>query len=245
MNIIEFSKFTCYYRQKKDLLPALYGINLSIENGTFTAIVGESGSGKSTLLKACLGIAEYFDGELFIDGIPIDEIDVAKKNYAYVSQNISLLPHLTVYENIAFPLRVCRTPQKVVDNRVKAIAKELGIELLLTRKPKQLSVGQQQRVALGRSLVKNPEMLFIDEPFANLDPSLHRELGRMIKAYHEKYRPTILFVTHDLQEAFALGERIVVLEHGMIAETGTPQELYLNPTSELIRGYVSQGNMPL
>ncbi len=217
MGAIEFRNFSCYYRHKKELIPALRGLTFSVEQGEFAAVVGASGSGKTTLLKACLGLAEFFDGELFIEGTPAEAVDIQKKNYAYISQEIVLFPNLTVYENIAFPLRMCHTKQKEVDKRVKELAEALGISLLLTRKPKQLSLGQQQRVALGRSLVKRPVMLFADEPFANLDPVLRRELGQLLKAYHRQYKSTVLFVTHDLQEADALADRVIELEDGVLA----------------------------
>ncbi len=216
MGAIEFRNFSCYYRYKKELIPALRGLTFLVEPGEFVAIVGASGSGKTTLLKACLGIADFFDGELLVEGTPADAMDIQKRNYAYVSQEIVLFPNLTVYENIAFPLRMCHTKQKEVDKRVKEMAEALGISLLLTRKPKQLSLGQQQRVALGRSLIKHPVMLFVDEPFANLDPVLRRELGELLRAFHQQYKPTVLFVTHDLQEAETLADRVMELEDGML-----------------------------
>ncbi len=218
MNAIEFHNFSCYYRYKKELIPALRDVTLSVQQGEFIALVGPSGSGKTTLLKACLGLADRFEGDLLVEGTPVEQLDTQKKNYAYVSQDIVLFPNMTVYENIAFPLRMCRTPQKEVDRRVKELAQLLDIAILLTRKPRQLSLGQQQRVALGRSLVKQPDILFADEPFANLDPVLRRELGALLATYHRTYKPTVLFVTHDVQEAAGLADRTVTVQDGTVTQ---------------------------
>ncbi len=232
MNAIEMTDFSCYYRQKKEYIPALKALNLSIPSGEFVAIVGESGAGKSTLLKACLGLADAFEGELMIDGVPIDSLKNA--NRAYVSQELALYPKMTVYENIAFPLRVMHTPQEQVDVRVKELAEFLDIRFLLTRKPAQLSVGQQQRVAIAKALIKNPTHLYFDEPFANLDGVMRMQLRQLVRNIHQKFKPTVLFVTHDLQEAFALAQRILVLEKGRLVEDGSAEQLR---KAELFRGW--------
>ncbi len=237
MNAIEFSDFSCYYKQNKELIPALCNLNLTIANGEFVAIVGESGAGKSTLLKACLGIADAFEGELMLDETDAEHLDLKTANHAYVSQEIALYPNLTVYENIAFPLRVVHTPQAQVDARVKEIADIFEIRFLLTRKPKLLSAGQQQRVAIARALIKNPTHIYFDEPFANLDIMLRREMRVLVTRLHQKYRPTILFVTHDLPEAFAIAQRVVVLEEGRIVDDGSLAELRENAKSQLLKGF--------
>ncbi len=239
MGAIEFKDFSCYYENKKAPIQALSNIDLSVRQGEFLAIVGESGSGKSTLLKACLGLADLFTGELLMDGLPIEQLDLKTGRYAYVKQEYSLYPNKNIYENIAFPLRAMKTPQAEVDRRVKAVAKTIGMELFLTRKPKQLSGGQQQRVAIGRALVKNPTFLFFDEPFSNVDPQLRAGLRALVRDIHRQYRPTVLFVTHDLQEAFFLADRIVVLENGTIAEIGVPEQLRTAGVSAFIRNFVS------
>ncbi len=240
MNAIEFKDLSCFYQHKKEYITALSHLDLTVDQGEFLVVVGESGSGKSTLLKACLGLAEYFEGDLLIDGQSVESIDLKSGKYAYIRQEVALYPNLNVYENIAFPLRAMKTPQPEVDRRVKEMADIIGMSLLLTRKPKQLSGGQQQRVAIGRALIKNPEYIFLDEPFSNTDVKLRADLKILIRKIHEKLQPTILFVTHDLTEAFELAERIVVLQDGKIVEIGTPEELMQSPQSELLCQYLSR-----
>ncbi len=237
MKIIEFKNFSCYYKQKKEYIKAIDEISFSIDSGEFVVVIGESGSGKTTLLKACLGLANYFEGDLIINGLSVENLDLKSGNYAYVRQEIGLYPNLTVYENIAFPLRVIKTAQAEVDERVKKIAKRVGVEMLLTRKPRQLSGGQHQRIAIARALVKNPRIIYFDEPFSNVDPTLRSDLRLMVKQIHKVYKPTILFVTHDLGEAFTLADRIIVLENGKVVEEGTPEYLEKNGQSELIKEF--------
>ncbi len=239
MNAIELKNFSCFYKSKKKYVTALSDLDLTVPRGEFLVVVGESGSGKSTLLKACLGIAEYFEGDIFIDGEPIEEIDLKSGKFAFIRQEIVLYPNLTVYENIAFSLRIMKTPQAEVDRRVKEIADIVGMGMFLTRKPRQLSGGQQQRVAIGKALIKNPSFIFCDEPFSNIDKDMRTGLRQVIKDIHRQFKPTIVFVTHDLPEAFALAERIVVLEEGRIVEIGTPDELIAKPQSGLIRSFLT------
>ncbi len=237
MTAIEFKDFSCYYKLKKEVATALSKINLKIDRGEFFVVVGESGSGKSTLIKACLGIAEYFDGDLYIDGKNIEKIDLKSGQFAYVSQEIGLYPGLTVYENMAFPLRIMKTTQKEVDLRVKEMAEMMGMRAFLTRKPRQLSIGQQQRVAIGRAVIKNPAYIFFDEPFSNLDPQLRIVLRRLVKDIHRQMKQTVVFSTHDLGEAFMLADRIAVLEGGQLVEVGTPDELRKSHKSALLDAY--------
>ncbi len=237
MNAIELKDLSCYYKNSKEYITALSHLDLTVQQGEFLVIVGESGSGKSTLLKACLGLAEFFEGDLLIDGEPIEHMDLKSGKYAYIRQEIALYPNLNVYENLAFPLRAMKMPQPEVEKRVREMADVIEMPLLLTRKPKQLSGGQQQRVAIGRALIKEPAYIFMDEPFSNTDVSLRGELRTLVKRIHRQYHPTILFVTHDLPEAFALADRIVVLQDGKLVEMGTPAALRENPQSELIRGF--------
>ena len=177
------------------------------------------------MLKCILGLCNYIGGQLLIDGVSTDNFQVQRGNIGYVKQEISLYPHLTVYENIAFPLRTIHTAQEEVDRRVKEIASLLEIEWLLTRKPKQLSGGQNQRVALARALVKNPVTVLFDEPFSNIDPALRTQLRLLVKKIHDAFGCTILFVTHDLADALSLADRVVILDNGSIVAVGTPQEL--------------------
>ncbi len=244
MEAIEFKDFSCYYKTKKDYIKALSGINLEVDEGELMVVVGASGSGKSTLIKACLGMAEYFEGDLFIGGRSIEEIDLKSGQYAYVNQDFALYPNLTVYENIAFPLRLMKTMQKEIDRRVKEIAAIMDISYLLTRKPRQISIGQQQRVAIARALIKNPSYIFFDEPFANVDPALRSELRLLVKKIHTELRPTVVFVTHDLSEAFTLADRILVLEEGECAELGKPDDIIAAPRSELMKLFLANNYTP-
>ena len=231
MYAIEFQDFSCFYKHKKEYIPALNHIDLTVKRGEFLVILGPSGCGKTTLLKCILGLCNYISGNLLVDGISTDDFQVHSSNIGYVRQELSLYPHLTVYENIAFPLRMIHTAQDEVDRRVKEIATLLEIDWLLTRKPKQLSGGQNQRVALARALVKNPVTVLFDEPFSNVDPSLRTELRLLVKKIHQNFGCTMLFVTHDTTDALALADRIVLLDDGSITALGTPQEL-------LEKGYI-------
>lgn len=236
--MIKCKDFSGYYKVKSGYLAALDELNVSIHDGELLAIVGESGSGKTTFLKCVLNQCEHTSGELLIDGVPVQQVDKRRNLFAYVSQEYILYPQMLIYENIAYPLRVMRTPQEEVDQRVREIARELGLEYLLNRKPRQLSGGQHQRVALARALIKHPRYLLLDEPFSNIDPTLHTEMRELVRAIHRKYDATILFVTHDLAEAFALADRIMVLEDGKAVQIGTPRELRTNPQSELLRRFL-------
>lgn len=239
MQYIKFDDFSAYYKQKKVYAAALDHLSLTIEKGEFFVVVGASGSGKSTLLKCILGLNRDIEGDLYIDGVSIDDLNAKDGNMAYVTQEIALYPHLTVYENIAFPLRLMHTPQDEVDCRVKEIAELVQVKWLLTRKPRQLSGGQQQRVAIARALVKNPQLLLFDEPFSNVDPSLRLELRQLVQNIHRRLGATAVFVTHDLPEAFFLADRIAVLEEGNVVQIGTTEQLQQKPEAPLLRAFFS------
>lgn len=225
MQAIEFRDFSCYYKNKKTFFTALDHIDLSIAPGELLVILGQSGSGKTTLLKCILGLCEYISGELFIDGTATDDFRLQGSNIGYVRQELNLYPHLTVYENIAFPLRMIHTPQDEVDRRVKEIAALLEVDWLLTRKPRQLSGGQLQRIAIARALIKNPLIVLFDEPFSNIDPTLRTEFRLLIKKIHKTFGCTMLFVTHEETDAYSLADRVAILEKGQIQAIGTPREL--------------------
>ena len=239
MQYIKLDDFSAYYKHKKVYAAAIDHLSLEIEKGEFFVVVGASGSGKSTLLKCILGLNRDIEGDLYIDGVSIDDINPKDANMAYVTQEVALYPHLTVYENIAFSLRLMHTPQDEVDRRVKEIARLVQVKWLLTRKPRQLSGGQQQRVAIARALVKYPQLLLFDEPFSNVDPSLRLELRQLVQTIHRQLGATTVFVTHDLTEAFFLADRIAVLEAGNVAQIGTPEQLRENPQAELLRAFFS------
>ncbi len=245
MDAIVFQNFSSYYKEKNKYITALDRISLTVKQGELLVVVGPSGSGKSTLLKACLGLADFIEGDLLIDGAEIDFLDLRSGKFAYVGQELSLYPNLTIYENLAFPLRTAKMPHPQVDQRVKEIADLLDIRILLTRKPRHLSVGQQQRVAIGRALIKHPSFLFFDEPFSNVEPLLQADLSRLVRKLHETFQATTLFVTHQIPEALALGDRIIVLEDGKIVESGTSQELRRDPESRLMAWMQGMSDLPV
>lgn len=231
--MIQAQNYSCYYKNRKKYVRALDDLSFTIADGELFVVAGESGCGKTSLLQGILGRLEYTQGALLIDGAPAEAADLG--DIGYVRQEPGLYPHMTVYENIAFPLRVLHTAQAEIDRRVKEMAEVAEIEFLLTRKPKQLSLGQQQRVAVARALIKQPSLVLMDEPFSNLDPTLRASMRQLVRTLHEQFRPTIVFVTHDLAEAFSLADRLLVLEEGHIADMDTPMGLLEHHHSELLR----------
>lgn len=236
--MIECKEFSAFYVSKTEQVTALDKLTFSVERGELFVVVGQSGSGKTTLLKSILRMIDYVDGGLLVDGTAIDDLDIKTCNFAFLDQEVTLYPNKTVYENIAFPLLMSRTPYPEIDRRVKEIADIMDIRWLLSRKPKQLSGGQQQRVGLARALIKKPDLVLLDEPFSNLDPESRRQMREFLRRLHQSYHTTILFVTHDLSEAFALADRMMVLNGGKMEVIGTPRELIDNPRSELLEVYL-------
>ena len=236
--MIEFKNVSCYYKVKQGYLAAIDELNLTINDGELLAVTGESGSGKTTLLKSILNLCENMTGELLIDGVPAQRVNKKDNLFAYVSQEYVLYPQMLIYENIAYPLRVMHASQDEVDLRVRAIAQKLGLSYLLNRKPRQLSGGQHQRVAIARALIKHPKYILFDEPFSNVDPTQRAELRAMIRNVHREYDATIVFVTHDIQEAFSLADRIAVFKDGQMEDLGTPRELRRESKSELIMRFL-------
>jgi len=238
MTTVELIDFSVFFRQKKQYVVALDHISLQIRGGEFLVVAGPSGCGKTTLLKAILGFCEHTDGMLLIDGEAADLIEIQKRNFAYVSQDYSLNPGLTVFDNIAFPLRMMRAPYEEVNRRVGEVAETLGLTILLSRKPDVLSGGQQQRVAIARAIVKNPRMMLFDEPFSNLDAKLRVEMRTLVKKLHEVLGTTTVFVTHDRQEAMMLADRLVIMGQARIEQIGTKNEIMEKPASEIVRGFL-------
>ena len=222
--MIEFIDFTCYYMLKKEKISVLENISFQVEEGDFFVITGPSGCGKSTMLKSILGLGGYYSGNIIVNGRSFEDISGKDNVFGYVSQEYSLYPSMTIYENIAFPLRVMHTPHEELDARVRDVAKRLNIDWLLTRKPKQLSGGQQQLVAIARALVRNPEVLLMDEPLSNIDPKLRIKIRELLREINKDYRCTVLFVTHDIPEALQLGRHIMVFGEGQIERIVTPEE---------------------
>jgi multiple sugar transport system ATP-binding protein len=222
---------------------ALNGIDLKVSDGEFVALVGPSGCGKSTLLRLVAGLEEVDEGEIRIGGRVVNDLSPRERNVAMVFQSYALYPHMTVAENMSFNLRVARLGRSEIAEKVMAAAKMLELESLLDRRPEQLSGGQRQRVAMGRALVRDPDIFLFDEPLSNLDAKLRGQMRSEIKAFHQKIGTTCLYVTHDQIEAMTLADRVVVLEAGNIRQQGKPLELYLQPDNRFVAGFI--GSPPM
>lgn len=216
MPTIQWKQYCVYYKVKRDWYLALDTVDLEIGSGKLALITGSSGCGKTTLLRSVMGFAKQSSGQLLLDGQDIANIQPGKQNIGYVSQEYSLYPSMTVYETIAYPLKICQTPLRELDNRVRTAADLVGLGNLLTRKPRQLSGGQQQRLALARALVKRPSLLLLDEPFSNLPEATKTELYEAVDRYHQTSKATVLFVTHDLDEALPLADMVIEMEEGAV-----------------------------
>ncbi len=217
---------------------ALHEVTLTFEDGSFTAILGPSGSGKTTLLYLIAGIYKPSSGRIYFGDRDVTNMPPNKRNVGLVFQNYALYPHMTVYDNIAFPLRLKKLPRDEIDRRVREVAKLLHIEELLERYPSQLSGGQQQRVAMARALVKQPDVLLLDEPLSNLDALLRIKIRAELKRLQKDLGITTIYVTHDQSEALALADRIVVIDRGRIQQVGTPDEVYARPRNLFVAGFI-------
>ena len=217
--------------------------NLSIENEEFIIIVGPSGCGKSTVLRMIAGLEEISEGELYIDDILVNDVEPKDRDIAMVFQNYALYPHMSIYDNMAFGLKIRKTPKKEIDARVKKAAAILGIEDLLQRKPKALSGGQRQRVALGRAIVRNPKVFLMDEPLSNLDAKLRVQTRSEIVKLHKRLKTTFIYVTHDQTEAMTMGDKIVVMKEGVIQQFASPQEIYDFPINMFVAGFIGSPQM--
>lgn len=241
MSLLHFSDYSVWYKIKKgDYTQALDEINFTVDEGEFLVVVGPSGCGKTTLLKSILGESKFTQGKLYFNGQDVRTIKRKDCNMSFVAQDYSLYPQMTVYENIAYPLRIMHTHPDEIDSRVRKMAEKLGISFLLTRKPRQISGGQHQRVAIARALIKNPRIVLFDEPFSAIEPQLRLELRRLVKSLQKEYKMTCIFVTHDLTEAFDLADRIVVLREGMVEQIGTPNELEQDPRSGFVKDFLTR-----
>jgi multiple sugar transport system ATP-binding protein len=210
---------------------AVQNFNLEVESGEFIVLLGPSGCGKSTVLRMIAGLEEVSAGEIFMDGVKINDLKPELRDLSMIFQNYSLYSHFTVYENLAFPLKNLHIPRDELDRIVLDVASALNLSDLLDRKPKELSGGERQRVAIGRSIVRKPKLFLMDEPFSNLDAPLRQKLRILIKNLHEKLGTTFIYVTHDQLEAFTLGDKIVVMRDGIIEQVGTPREIYNRPAN--------------
>lgn len=221
----------------------LKSINLEINDGEFVVFVGPSGCGKSTLLRLIAGLETPSSGEIYIDDNMANNLEPSKRGIAMVFQSYALYPHMSVYENMAFGLKLAKMGKSEIDNLVNAAAKALNIEQLLMRKPKELSGGQRQRVAIGRAIVRKPKVFLFDEPLSNLDAALRVKMRYEFARLRQELRTTMIYVTHDQIEAMTLADRIVVLESGNIAQIGTPMELYDDPQNLFVAGFIGSPRM--
>ncbi|EEB35901.1 ABC transporter, ATP-binding protein [Anaerococcus hydrogenalis DSM 7454] len=224
---------------------AVKDFNMEIEDKEFIIFVGPSGCGKSTTLRMIAGLEDISSGDLEIDGKRMNDILPKDRDIAMVFQNYALYPHMTVYDNMAFSLKIKKMPKDEIDKKVKEAAQILGIENLLKRKPKQLSGGQRQRVAMGRAIVRNPKVFLMDEPLSNLDAKLRVQMRIEISKLHQKLGTTMIYVTHDQTEAMTLGTRIVVMKDGIVQQIDTPQNLYDHPRNLFVAGFIGSPQINL
>ena len=222
---------------------AVKNFNLDIADKEFIIFVGPSGCGKSTTLRMIAGLEDITDGTLEIDGKVMNDVEPKDRDIAMVFQNYALYPHMTVYDNMAFGLKLRKVPKDEIDKKVREAARILDLDKLLDRKPKALSGGQRQRVAMGRAIVRNPKVFLMDEPLSNLDAKLRVQMRIEISKLHENLGATIIYVTHDQTEAMTLGTRIVVMTDGVIQQVDTPQNLYNTPCNLFVAGFIGSPQM--
>ncbi len=222
---------------------AVKDFNLEIGDKEFIIFVGPSGCGKSTTLRMVAGLEEITSGDLYIDGKRMNDVEPKDRDIAMVFQNYALYPHMTVYDNMAFGLKIRKLPKEEIDKKVHEAAKILDLEHLLDRKPKALSGGQRQRVAMGRAIVRNPKVFLMDEPLSNLDAKLRGQMRIEISKLHQNLGTTIIYVTHDQTEAMTLGTRIVVMKDGVVQQVDTPENLYEKPGNKFVAGFIGAPQM--
>jgi multiple sugar transport system ATP-binding protein len=226
-----------------DDVEAVRAIDLDIPNNEFVVLVGPSGCGKSTTLRMIAGLEEVTSGDIYIGGELVNDLPPKDRDIAMVFQNYALYPHMTAYENMSFGLRLRKFSKQEIRARVENAARILDITDLLDRRPKALSGGQRQRVAMGRAIVRNPKVFLFDEPLSNLDAKLRVQMRTEIKRVHQKVKTTTVYVTHDQVEAMTLADRVVVMNHGRIEQVGAPQELYHNPKTRFVAGFIGSPAM--
>jgi ABC-type sugar transport system ATPase subunit len=221
----------------------IHGVNLEVDKGEFIVFVGPSGCGKSTLLRMIAGLEEISAGEMFIDGEQVNDTPPSKRGIAMVFQSYALYPHMTVYDNMAFGMRIAKQAADEIDKRVRAAADILQLGPYLERLPKALSGGQRQRVAIGRAIVREPAAFLFDEPLSNLDAELRVQMRVELSKLHADLGTTMIYVTHDQVEAMTMANRIVVLRDGLIEQAGTPLELYNHPANQFVAGFIGSPKM--
>lgn len=239
----EISKKSTNLQITDEGVVAVQDFNIDIKDNEFIVLVGPSGCGKSTTLRMVAGLEDISGGELYIDGKLCNDVEPKDRDISMVFQSYALYPHLTVYDNIAFPLTIKKYPKDEIDKKVKEAAETLDITQYLDRKPKNLSGGQRQRVAIGRAIVRNPKVLLMDEPLSNLDAKLRNQMRAEIIKLRQKINTTFIYVTHDQVEAMTLGDRIVVMKDGFVQQIGTPQEVFDHPANLFVSGFIGTPQM--
>ena len=222
---------------------AVQSFNLEIADKEFIVLVGPSGCGKSTTLRMVAGLEEISEGEIYIAGRKVNTVPPKDRDIAMVFQNYALYPHMTVYDNIAYGLKLRKFPKRVIDQKVREAAEILDITELLKRKPKALSGGQRQRVAIGRAIVREPQVFIMDEPLSNLDAKLRNQMRSEIIKLRQRINTTFIYVTHDQTEAMTLGDRIVIMKEGFVQQVGTPQEVFRHPANLFVAGFIGSPQM--
>lgn len=231
--------------KRYDEVVAVKNMNLEVGDKEFTVFLGPSGCGKTTTLRSIAGLEHPEEGDIFIDKVRVNDLTPADRDIAFVFQFYALYPHMTVYENMAFPLKAIKMPKSEIDERVKEVAAILRISHLLNRKPSKLSGGEMQRVALGRAMVRRPKAFLMDEPLTNLDAKLRAEMRAELKRLQNDIGATTIYVTHDQVEAMSMGDKIAVMNEGLLQQIGTPDEIYNHPSSLFVAGFVGSPAMNL
>ena len=245
MASISIRNLVKHYGRGATLNPVIHGVNAEIADGEFVVIVGPSGCGKSTLLRMIAGLEEVTAGEIHIGARRVNDIEPADRDIAMVFQNYALYPHMSVFENMAYGLKIKKVPVGEIRVRVDKAAAILELSALLERKPRELSGGQRQRVAMGRAIVRNPQVFLFDEPLSNLDAKLRAQTRLEIRKLHAELGVTSLFVTHDQVEAMTLAQRMIVMNAGRMEQFGTPEEVYARPASTFVAGFMGSPPMNL
>jgi multiple sugar transport system ATP-binding protein len=223
----------------------LHGVDVDIEDGEFVVLVGPSGCGKSTLLRMIAGLENITGGQVAIGGRVVNDVPPKDRDIAMVFQNYALYPHMTVRDNMAFSMKLAKAPAEVMNTEVTRAARILGLEMLLDRYPRQLSGGQRQRVAMGRAIVRHPQVFLFDEPLSNLDAKLRVQMRAEIKDLHQRLKTTTIYVTHDQIEAMTMADKIVVMHGGHVEQIGAPLELYDRPANLFVAGFIGSPAMNL
>ena len=224
-------------------VPILHGVDIEIANGSFTVLVGPSGCGKSTLLRMIAGLEQINGGEILIGNKRVNDLQPKERDIAMVFQNYALYPHMTVRQNMAFSLVLAKQDRQTIDTKVARAAEILALGTLMERFPRQLSGGQRQRVAMGRAIVRDPQVFLFDEPLSNLDAKLRVAMRSEIKELHQRLKTTSIYVTHDQIEAMTMGDKIVVMRDGRVEQTGSPLELYDFPVNQFVAGFIGSPAM--